>query len=187
MVGFNLKQTVSYETLYHIYIPLWSDSIGRIRRGCLRGSVIYIPLWSDSIEHIYKGRKWQKVIYIPLWSDSIEALDVLKNSTTQIYIPLWSDSIVYRSKGIDSLPIFTFHYGRIQSLLFPLVQWFETIFTFHYGRIQSTVDAVWNVTSTHIYIPLWSDSILAYHWTPKDGTVFTFHYGRIQSSWDKAR
>ena len=57
-----------------------------------------------------------KLIYIPLWSDSITITISISVRPYRIYIPLWSDSIQFRhGLEVDGI-VFTFHYGRIQSV-----------------------------------------------------------------------
>ena len=165
-----------------IYIPLWSDSICPALRFVPVPEWIYIPLWSDSIIFV-SGSYWILLqIYIPLWSDSISRTKERIRYDNKIYIPLWSDSIVLKLRAKLVVGLFTFHYGRIQSFLEPVI-------TVHRSYLHSIMvgfnrdvvsyqggayliyiplwsDSIytgseWSRTFSHIYIPLWSDSILS--------------------------
>ena len=120
-----------------------------------------------------------------------------------IYIPLWSDSISRRKKMFEELKVFTFHYGRIQSMSSFLFVIALSAFTFHYGRIQSNTGGTLK-TGTHEFTFHYGRiqsrctmvsrvhlNLFTFHygriqsvriiWTAAGMSVFTFHYGRIQS------
>ena len=182
MVGFNLGRDAGRESRS-------GDDLHSIMVGFNRG-VDRIPCFLS----------W---IYIPLWSDSIPARLHGTGSATHIYIPLWSDSISIASISSVLHSIFTFHYGRIQSLWnSPCSRSFSHLhsimvgfnhwvrrrvfvhpdeFTFHYGRIQSfgvSVFAILTDSFTFHYGRIQSVSGRA---SFSRCSWFTFHYGRIQS------
>ena len=126
------------------------------------------PLWPPDL------------IYIPLWSDSITTAMCSTENYTQIYIPLWSDSIQFDIDGVLVPVIFTFHYGRIQSLGKEVIGTIETNLhsimvgfnretrrrsrtcLFHLHSIMVGFNLPYPQISflrIPIYIPLWSDSI----------------------------
>ena len=90
-------------------------------------------------------------IYIPLWSDSIVLLNAFIVNSFFIYIPLWSDSILIVLGVSQRDNIFTFHYGRIQSVAEVFLSNVAVVFTFHYGRIQSWPTAWMNTLQSYLH------------------------------------
>ena len=159
MVGFNPNEGGGYSDTVDIYIPLWSDSI-------------------QEPTMLTRGSGWYLHSIMVGFNPSVVVVDTYPG---YIYIPLWSDSIHTLYKAQDESIIFTFHYGRIQSLLHRTFRCCHRTFTFHYGRIQSEARVIAWFASEQIYIPLWSDSIGCSSTDTSGVTTFTFHYGRIQS------
>ena len=50
---------------------------------------------------------------------------------------------------------FTFHYGKIKSMIFSLFVFSRSAFTFHYGKIKRKKIGVKVCTIYEVYIPLW--------------------------------